>query len=710
VADRSTELETRLVPRHGRTSARLRVLSAALGIATVAMTAPFDAHADACDPVASVFTGDPCDPVTGPYPMMPGLPLVLPLEGPRGRWSDGAPLVDAGITGDVDLAVRVGFFPEDAQVPPPAGSIDRPTLPQYIAGGGGTSQGAPVVFTAFVTDGPGAFPYGAPLAGLEERPIAVFSYADLDGDGFIGPTDTDGSVDNEIERQEAIGHVGRQVGQIGVDRFSNQIAVRVGAPASIGGLLISLVAGMYTGDDPEQLWSDGTPILTNWPFFPPLDPLAIVYMEEPNPPDSTGPNIVFYQPSEFLLPPPDTKNLVEAFALAADGSNPTTDQYISLSGPAVGARLFRDVAPSSFVASSRLGVRPAPAITGSMRKMVAPAGEVTTKTGRNVSFRLMPVDALGNIADPGPEGVPARITAEGGLVILSPDADKKPYEETLNIDKARGQVIRLGTDGVEGRARVTVYDPPPAVPIGLDQALVFASPSGEIDEDDDGILDDGDESWTIGDRPCTAADVLASVPCDDNCPDIVNPSQHDSDGDGQGNCCDGACVLDDSAAGCIECPQALSRFQTVNTRARLSIRPREEEEDVVRLRALLRIGDGQAVSPDVEAVDITVAEGDRLHFYVQLPGLFTQVDDRPTYEYIDETGAVGGVYFARLRRTRTGMRARIRARALDLVDTVPGETLENGLVLSFTIGDDAFTRHLKCTPTSTSILRCTSSD
>ena len=30
-------------------------------------------------------------------------------------------------------------------------------------------------------------------------------------------------------------------------------------------------AGAYTGDDPLLLWSNGTPILTNWPFFPPLD-------------------------------------------------------------------------------------------------------------------------------------------------------------------------------------------------------------------------------------------------------------------------------------------------------------------------------------------------------------------------------------------------------------------------------------------------------
>ena len=678
--------------------------------ASFAMPALRDAHADPCDPVAPVFAGDPCDPVTGPLPMMPGLPLVLPLEGPKGLWSAGPPVITTGPTGDVDLAVRVGFFPTETEVPPPAGSADHPTLLQYVAGGGGSSQGAPVVFTTFVTDGPGTFAYGAPLTGLDARPVAVFGYADLDGDGVVGATDTDGAADNELEEQEAIGHVGRQVGQIGVDRFSNQLAVRIGAPASIGGLRISLVSGMYTGDDPEQLWSNGTPIFTNWPFFPPLDPLAVVYLAEANPPDPSGPNILFYQPAEFLLPEPDTTDLVEAFALQANGSNPSTDQYISLSGPAVGARLFRNVVPSSFTASSRLVVRPAPPITGSTRKLVTPAGEVAVKTGQNVSFRLLPVDALGNIADPGPSGVPARLTAEGGLVILSPDADGNPHEETLNIDKARGQMIRLGTDGVEGRARVTVYDPPPALPIGLDQALVFASLSGEIDADDDGVPDDGDGSWTIGDRPCTAADVLASVPCDDNCPDVVNPSQNDSDGDGQGNCCDGACVLDDSEAGCSECPQAASRFRAINTRARVAIRPRTgDADDVVRLRALLRVEEGQTLAPDAEQVEITVAEGDRLHYFVQLPGVFTVIDDRPTYEYVDETGAIGGVSYARLRTTRRGLRARIRAHQLNLVATEPGEVLESGLVLAVTVGDDAFTRHLKCNTTDT-VLRCVSGD
>lgn len=679
----------------------IAAISAATGLPRVA-------SADSCDNVAPVFAGDPCDPITGPYPMQPGLPLVLPSKGPFARWNDGPPVIINSVTGDVDLVVRVGTFPGESEIPAPAGSIGNPGFLENTAGGGANSQGAAVPFTVFVTDGPGAFPYGAPLAGLDQRPLAVFAYADLDGDGLIGPTDTDGSGDNELQKQEAIAHVGRQVGQIANDRFSNQLAVRIGAPASLGGLRVGLVAGMYTGDDPGRLWSNGTPIFTNWPFFPPLDPMTVVWLDEPNPPDPNGPNILFYQPSEFLLPEPDTADLTEKFAIPVDGSNATIDQFVSISGPAVGARLFREVSPANFVASSRMVVRPAPATTGSSRRLVTPAGEIALRTGRNVILRLMPVDALGNIADPDPSGVPARLTAEGGLRILQPDEDDNPFEETVNVMTARGISVKIGSAGVEGRARVTVYDPPPAVPIGLDQALVFANESGDVDTDDDGVLDDGDGSGTIGDHPCTAADVENGVPCDDNCLQDVNPSQNDSDGDGQGNCCDGSCVLNDSEAGCNECPQAGSRFRAFNTRARLVIKPRAGlRDDIVRVRALLRFEQGQVLSPDAEEVEITVAEGDRLHYFVQVPGAFLQVDDRPTWEYDDPSGTLAGLERARLRTTRRGVRARFVARKLGLVDTAPAEELENGLVLAVTVGDDTFSRHLKCTSGLTAV-RCVS--
>ena len=217
-----------------------------------------------------VFAGDPIDPTTGvPYIILPGVPLVNP--GPDGRFGNRDDIIDPSIIGDVDLVVRTGGGYTGGPIPAPHAGVAA--APAVVAGGTATGSGTTVAFQGIVSDGQPPFATGNPLTGpeLDGRPLLAVAYADLDGDGFIGPTATDGDADDEIERQEIVVPAGRAPASIVGGIAGGSLALTVGAPASAGGLGIVVTAGAATGTTPF-LYFYGPLIATLLPDTPPSIP------------------------------------------------------------------------------------------------------------------------------------------------------------------------------------------------------------------------------------------------------------------------------------------------------------------------------------------------------------------------------------------------------------------------------------------------------
>jgi len=393
-----------------------------------------------------VFNNDPVDSSSGrPYPILPGTPLILAQ--PDGKYDP--PIVDSSTMGDVDLVVRAGTMMAGPSMPSPSAS---PLT--AVAGGAGMASGSGIPFTVVVSDGSGATPAGNPLLGpeMDGIPVLVVAFADLDGDGVVGPTNTDadGAGDNARELQESDYLVGRQVAIFQNGVAQGTLYVWKGAPASTGGLPVVLTAIAYVGPFSPSFFfgavPDGPPIATRMPFFPRYDPNRVVEANGRGGPAEPAHRLGIELEPAFE-PPVDDPQLGTPFALPTDGSSPTIDRVLVYGGPLSRMRFVRPSAAAGFPVGAQVPLYRGAG--GALYENLVSVDVPDNGPGATVPVRLVPVDALDNVTDP-PPGTQATLIAGPGLVISSPDTDGDPGRETVPVGGADGVDVTLDDAGGMG--------------------------------------------------------------------------------------------------------------------------------------------------------------------------------------------------------------------------------------------------------------------
>jgi hypothetical protein len=447
-----------------RLGSRLRGLATSrLGCATLVLLAvslqtDIGAQGLRAQTVAPVFQGDPVGPDGEPYPILPGLPLFLPGEDEEYGTSDDT--IDSAIVGDVDLVVRAGGTYQGGAIPPPASGVAL--APAVVPGGTGTGAGTGVAFQVILSDGRPAPPTGNALLGAEHdgRGALVVAYPDLDGDGVIGPTNADGSADNQVEMQETLSPAGRQVAVIVGGVAAGALGVSLGAPASAGGLGMALVGGALIGKSASAHYFDGPWVSTLLPFMPPIDPTRIIGRGNVRPPDPERLVEVTLEGERFGRLAPGHAVLGTPFAIPLDGSSVTVDVVRSVAGSAMAAKLLSPVDPATFVAASTRRVLAAVDPAGQRMAVEAvdalPLSDDGSGNGRTLF--LVAADLFGNPTDPAPS-VTVALELDPALALVEPDADGDPERENVVLADGRAVLLRVDDAGGAGdggsSARIT---------------------------------------------------------------------------------------------------------------------------------------------------------------------------------------------------------------------------------------------------------------
>lgn len=393
----------------------------------------------------TVFAGDPIDPATGlAFSILPGVPLLYP--GADGRFGTADDVVDANLIGDVDLVVRTAPGLSGAVIPAQAPGVAA--APAAVAGGPLGGGGSQAPFFLVFSDGGGPPAAGSALFGpeLDYRRALVVAYADLDGDGWIGPTASSAPAEIEVRRQEALTFAGRTMAEFAGGVASGQLGLAVSLPASAGGLGVVVGGGAATGATPN-LYDDGPWATTLLPYMIPLAQGAVVGGEATGPMDALGLVDLELSDGDVYLPAPNHPQLGTSFAIPLDGSSPTVDLVRSISGPVAGTGFARPVDGATYAAQWQRVIRPVVASSGA-RLLVEPLAAATVDGSvGSVDITVFPADLLGNAADPPPGGTAVAFEVGAAVRITAPDTDGDPARETIIFTSPRAATLTLAATG-----------------------------------------------------------------------------------------------------------------------------------------------------------------------------------------------------------------------------------------------------------------------
>ncbi|MFQ5667564.1 MAG: nitrous oxide reductase family maturation protein NosD [Candidatus Binatia bacterium] len=379
---------------------------------------------------SAVFDGDPVNPATGvPYEMLPGLPLIQP--GPDDVLGTADDVVDSSLVGDIDLVVRSGALAATVTIPPPTAAVGRGALPIGVAGPRGAG-GTPLAFTVFLSDGKtsSTVPSGGLLAApdMDGIPVIVAAFADLDGDGFIGPTDhrPTNSMEQVLEVRE-LDPVGRAVALFDGGVVRGSVAIRTGRPGSQGGLTVALTALARTGPLAAGFFEGHIPagpgISTAQPFLPQSDLSRLIRGQ----PAALALDTTIQPVVQFAAVP--DFSAAQPFALPLDGSVSTIDAAV-VNSQSVTRAVLRS-AVGAVVKELLFG----PAAPANRQQLV-----------------LVPVDRWGNPGDP-PPGFTVTLRADPPLQAVGPFEAGGAVD--VELDVAEGVPVTFGVpvhtpDGTRG--------------------------------------------------------------------------------------------------------------------------------------------------------------------------------------------------------------------------------------------------------------------